>query len=163
MNRGDAGTAAIEIRPARGREDRAFMLGLIERLAGVISVPHHDRDRILSFQAQFTSKAIGSAGEHTITVLAVEGGTRLGFLHAEPGTDGISGEPCGYVTLLAVTAEAEGRGIARRLVEAAEDWARAAGYRLLSLDVFASNDRGRAFYDRLGFVPETTRLVKALG
>ena len=34
-------------------------------------------------------------------------------------------EPCGYVSLLALTEDAEGKGIAHRMMEAAETWARA--------------------------------------
>lgn len=44
----------------------------------------------------------------------------------------------------------------------AEAWARSRGYRLLSLDVFAGNQRAVDFYKRRGFEPETIRMVKPL-
>ncbi len=47
-------------------------------------------------------------------------------------------------------------------MQRAELWAKAQGYRLLSLDAFADNHRALAFYLRGGFSPETTRLVKPL-
>ena len=47
-------------------------------------------------------------------------------------------------------------------MDAAEAWARARGYRLLSLDVFADNRRAIDFYGRRGFKRETIRMVKPL-
>ena len=71
-------------------------------------------------------------------------------------------EPCGYVTVLALIKEAEGQGVADRLMRDVEDWARAQGFRLLGLDVFANNQRARAFYRRLGYEEDSLRLTKPL-
>lgn len=89
-------------------------------------------------------------------------GRRLGYIHMRPGKDGVTDEPCGYVSLLALDKGAEGTGVAHRLMAAAEDWARARGYRFLSLDVFADNRRAIDFYKRGGFEAETLRMVKPL-
>jgi GNAT superfamily N-acetyltransferase len=64
--------------------------------------------------------------------------------------------------MIAVVAAAEGRGAGRALLRAAEDWARAHGYRRLTLNVFAGNQRARRAYDRAGFAVETLRYVKPL-
>src|SRR3546814_9837805 len=61
---------------------------------------------------------------------------------------------CGYIALLAVEQEHEGRGVAKALVEQAELWAREMGFSRLALDVFASNDHALKFYDRAGFRSE---------
>lgn len=98
----------------------------------------------------------------TTLIAADEHGERLGFLHAKPSLDLVTGAPCGYVSLLAVVPEAENRGIARMLMSAAETWARERGYATLTLDVFSTNSRARAFYERLGFGEETLYLVKPL-
>ena len=100
-------------------------------------------------------------GAETLIACA-EDGRRLGYIHLRPAKDGVTDEPCGYVSLLATTAEAEGLGVAHRLMVAAEDWARGRGYRLLSLDVFADNKRAVDFYERRGFRSETFRMVKPL-
>jgi len=47
-------------------------------------------------------------------------------------------------------------------MEAAEAWAREQGFTCLSLDVFASNNHGRAFYSRQGFHEDSVKLYKLL-
>jgi GNAT superfamily N-acetyltransferase len=101
------------------------------------------------------------AGAQTL-VACTPDGRRLGYIHMRPGKDGVTEEPCGYVSLLAIEKDAEGHGLAHRLMQAAEDWARGRGYRLLSLDVFADNRRAVDFYERRGFRSETLRMVKPL-
>jgi len=55
-----------------------------------------------------------------------------------------------YVSSIAVTAGFRGRGIGWKLLESAEEWARARGKGGLSLHVVASN-RARHLYERFGF------------
>lgn len=131
------------------------------RLAGVARMGWRTDGEIAAFQQTFMESCLSVPGSQGFLACASDG-TRLGFVHVEPAADPMGGGTCGYVSLLAVTAEAEGHGVASALVTAAEGWAREQGYRLLCLDVFASNDRGRAFYDRQGFAAETLRLVKPL-
>ena len=100
-------------------------------------------------------------GSRTLIAWSADG-RRLGYIHMRSGRDGVSDEPCGYVSLLALEEDAEGSGVGRRLMAEAEAWARACGYRLLSLDVFADNRRAVDFYERDGFKAETIRLVKVL-
>ena len=50
----------------------------------------------------------------------------------------------------------------RSLVEAAEGWARSERLDLITLNVFANNQRARSVYERLGYAPETLRYVKPL-
>jgi len=87
---------------------------------------------------------------------------RLGFAFLEPATDYFSGEEHGHLGMIAVTAEAEGRGAGAALMRAAEDWARGRGYTKLTLNVFEGNRHARAVYERRGFEVETVRYVKIL-
>jgi GNAT superfamily N-acetyltransferase len=150
------------IREAGGEEDLGFMLGLGRRLAGVIETGIHARADIAAFQDAYSAANLKDPPADSVTLIAEEDGNRLGFLHALPGPDGITGRSIGYVALLAVTDEAEGRGVASLLMAGAEDWARSSGFAALSLDVFASNGRGRRFYEKNGFAVETLRMVKPL-
>ncbi len=142
--------------------DRTFISNLSPRLSGVPRPPWHDRVAMDGFQDRhFTASFAAVEGASTVVACASDG-TRLGYIHLRPGKDGVTDEPCGYISLLATTPEAEGKGVAAKLMAAAEDWARGRGYRLLSLDVFAHNTRAVDFYERGGFVSETYRMVKPL-
>ncbi|QEN86811.1 GNAT family N-acetyltransferase [Labrys sp. KNU-23] len=153
----------IRIRKAEGERDLGFMLGLGHRLAAVIETELHEQAEIRSFQDAFSAANLRDPAMGSLSLIAENVvGVGLGFLHALPGADGITGQKIGYVALLAVTDAAEGTGVARQLLAAAEDWAREQGYAALSLDVFASNHRGRNFYEKNGFAAETLRLVKKL-
>ena len=48
------------------------------------------------------------------------------------------------------------------LLAASEEWARSRGARRLTLNVFESNRRARALYERRGFAPESLRYVRTL-
>ena len=56
-----------------------------------------------------------------------------------------------YVGDLVVTAPARGRGIARQLLDACEDYARRAGRAELRITVLAENNRARDVYREFGF------------
>ena len=152
----------FEIRPATA-EDRPFIDGLSSRLSGVPGPVWHDLKGMEGFQDRYMAATFDAveAGAQTL-VACTPDGRRLGYIHMRPGKDGVTEEPCGYVSLLAIEKDAEGHGLAHRLMQAAEDWARGRGYRLLSLDVFADNRRAVDFYERRGFRSETLRMVKPL-
>jgi phosphinothricin acetyltransferase len=62
-----------------------------------------------------------------------------------------------------IAPEAIRRGVGRALLDAAECWARGRGYRLLTLNVFVGNTRAHGLYERAGYEPEQTRMIKVLG
>jgi GNAT superfamily N-acetyltransferase len=70
--------------------------------------------------------------------------------------------PLGRITALVVSKEAQGHGIGRILVEAAEDWMRKKGCQLVEV---TSNDRraqAHAFYRHLGYERSSIRFFKKL-
>ncbi|MET1028995.1 MAG: GNAT family N-acetyltransferase [Dongiaceae bacterium] len=152
----------IRIRPAE-RGDHAFILGLSPRLAEVGRLTGRSAEEIQRFQDRYMHAALAIAAPDVATMIALaEDDQRLGFIHLETAPDPVTGEAAAYVAMLAVTAEAEGRGIASRLMAAAEDWARERRYRCISLDVFASNQHGRRFYARQGYHEDSVKLYKLL-
>jgi len=72
----------------------------------------------------------------------------LVLLHEESLGD--AGEDAAYVSDVAVGAGFRGQGVGWRLLESAEEWARARGKRSMSLHVAASNP-ARHLYERFGF------------
>jgi GNAT superfamily N-acetyltransferase len=151
----------ITLRPA-GPDDRAFIDGLSPRLSGVPRPAWHDPAAMEGFQDRHMEASFAPVDGASTLIACAEDGRRLGYIQLRPAKDGVTDEPCGYISLLATTPEAEGTGVARLLIGAAEDWARGRGYRLLSLDVFADNKRAVEFYERRGFRSETFRMVKPL-
>ncbi|HLO18609.1 MAG TPA: GNAT family N-acetyltransferase [Anaerolineales bacterium] len=85
-----------------------------------------------------------------------------GFIHLQTQTDYFSGDKHGYISDLAVDKRFEGRGVGRILLDAAQDWARAKGYHLLTLYVFAGNTRARRVYEKYGFSQEVVKYAKVI-
>jgi GNAT superfamily N-acetyltransferase len=70
--------------------------------------------------------------------------------------------PLGRITILVVTKAAQGTNVGRQLVEAAEDWCRKKGCKLVEV---TSNDRraeAHAFYRHMGYERSSIRFFKKL-
>ncbi len=154
----------IAVRQAT-EEDYGFIRSQSGRLSGVADMVWHDDASISRFQDAYIEAVITKQGDTSQACLLVaEDGNKelLGFAGVERAVDNVTNEECGYLNLLCVVEEAEGKGIGHELLNTAESWVRDAGLRLFVLDVFAANSRGRAFYEARGFAEESLRLVKAV-
>src|SRR5690606_34370472 len=72
-----------------------------------------------------------------------------------------------HVLELDVLRAAQGQGAGRRLMEAAEDWARSQRFREMSLTTFSEVPWNRPWYERLGFAvfepgPERPELLEII-
>lgn len=102
-----------------------------------------------------------AAPERFAQFIARDGARALGFVEAALRHDyvpGTAGPPVGFLEGLYVVAEARRQGVARALVAAAADWARAQGCRELASDTPLDNALSQAVHARLGFA-ETERIV----
>ena len=153
----------VRRRPA-APADRAAMRALVPRLRAFGDVPFRPADAHDRAEGGALEHALDAPDPAALLVVAeAEGvGGIAGVCYARAGTDYFTGERLGHLDILAVADAAEGRGVGRALIAAAEAWARASGFRLLDLNVFASNARARAVYERAGFVPDTVRYMKEL-
>lgn len=155
------------IRPATA-SDGDFILSLAPRLAMVSTLAWRDPERLYRFAEQGVQEAatavVDAAEDPTeaVFIATKDDGTPLGVIHLKGDISVLTDEPQGYVSVLVVTAGAEGRGVGRTLMAAGEAWARERGYHHLALDVFATNRHARTFYERLGYAEETLKMVKSL-
>ena len=94
--------------------------------------------------------------------VADDEGMVVGMAYAERATDYFTQEPHGHLGILAVAENAEGRGIGQALLRTVEQWSRDAGFRFLSLNVFADNDRAIGVYEKAAYRADFVRYVKQL-
>ncbi len=145
-------------------DDIPFIQSLAERFARAGTPPWRDPAQMWQFH-QRSMQGVNTAISHPDDLVLIAEdvrGLRLGFLHVTQTTDFFTGELQGYISAVAVSEQAEGKGVARALMERAEAWARECGFRILALDVFALNAHARSLYQRLGYVEETLKLIKEL-
>ena len=164
MDAADAGSS-LQIRPATA-DDESILRRLAQRLAETGIPSWRDPAKMLAFHERSVEQIVRSAAQrhHHELVLVAEAAVEgvLGFVHLLGDRSGLTGEPQGYVSALAVAAEAEGQGVGKALLAAAEAWARKRGFQVLTLDTFGANIRAREFYAWLGFQEETLKMVKVL-
>jgi ribosomal protein S18 acetylase RimI-like enzyme len=151
------------LRPATAA-DTDFIRALAPRFADGGYPPWRDHELLRAFSEAGLAAAIDAIGkpDHLTLIATGDDGAPLGFIHAFGERSGLTGEEQGYISMLAVLPAASGRGVGRALMEAAEDWARGRGYRLLTLETFGDNHGARAFYARLGYREETLKLAREL-
>lgn len=151
------------IRDAR-ESDRAFILGITPRLSDGFPLPAwRTPEEVARTEAAVLAAALDKLPAGAALLVAESGdGTPGGFVYIERQNDYYRRTPHAHVAILVVAREAEGQGVGRSLLEAAEKWSRQQGLPMLTLNVLEGNTRARAVYERLGFAPETLRYVKVL-
>ena len=162
--RGVGGLAdGLRVRPA-ALEDSPFLLALTTRLAAFPVPPWRTREEIATADHAILLDALQHPGPRTLILVAESpAGNPAGFVFVSTKQDYFTGKPHAHVEVLAVMEEAQGRGVARALMTAAEEWARARGDEAITLNVFDRNAAARALYDRLGYQPETVHYWQRLG
>ncbi|MGE5198549.1 MAG: N-acetyltransferase family protein [Rhodospirillaceae bacterium] len=153
----------LTIRPAR-HDDEAFLVGLLPRLADFPLPAWRTADEIARGDRQVLLDALHGRTEHAAILVAElsPGGERAGFVFATTAHDYFTRAAHAHVEVIAVTPEAERRGVARALMDAIERWAARRGYRHVTLNVFDRNARAKALYGSLGYQAETIHFRKNL-
>ncbi|KGJ90954.1 GNAT family N-acetyltransferase [Colwellia psychrerythraea] len=149
------------IRPAKDT-DRQFIFGLSPRLAEVAALSWHSDKTLQKMHDDYFAEVFANSSPLQATFIAEQNEIALGFIHTRAHKDEISNEACGTVPLLGVSPKAQGLGVGKALITAAEQWAKQQGYRLLHLEVFANNNKALGFYQNLGFESETLHMIKKL-
>jgi ribosomal protein S18 acetylase RimI-like enzyme len=154
--------ADLHIRPARP-DDAGWITSLAPRMHEFGPPPWRDVSVMDdAVAAQWARELANSASGSTFLVAEDALGIPVGFVWCKTERDYFIDMPVGHVVDIAVTRAGEGRGIGRALLAAAERWAEDAGYPWITLHVFEGNDRARRLYEKVGYVPEWTRMLKRL-
>ena len=86
----------------------------------------------------------------------------MGFIRLGMQTDYYTGEQHAHINDIVVTAEAEGKGAGKLLLEKADEWAKDHHARWISLNVFNENLRARSVYEKAGYKIEWVKYLKTL-
>jgi len=151
----------VSLRPATSA-DEPVIHRLTEQLAAFPVPAWRTRKEIEQADHVILRAAVETSRPDAIVLLAEEAGTPIGVLFVSTRRDYFTAQPHGHVEVVALDPGAQGRGLGRLLLEAAEGWARERGYVSITLNVFAGNTSALAFYERLGYAVETLHLWKAL-
>jgi ribosomal protein S18 acetylase RimI-like enzyme len=145
------------------QEDGEAMLALMPRLAS-FDVPksRNPLDLWRSDAAMLQRWLDGEATECFVHVAVDDTQKVLGFTLVSLRPELLSHEPSAHLEAIAVGAAAEGMGVGRALLAAAESEAKSKGAQSMTLHVFASNTRACAFYEQSGYDGELLRYIKEL-
>ena len=92
---------------------------------------------------------------HSAIIIAILNGQHVGYLMVIGNEAKRAQHRAALV--LGLLKEAQGKGIAKSLLEKAEDWAKQKGITRLELTVIEDNERARKLYEKAGFEAEGTR------
>jgi ribosomal protein S18 acetylase RimI-like enzyme len=151
---------ALTIRQAT-KEDLEFLQSLVPRLSEFGLPPSRDAKALGKVTRDYLQQLFDGSLAPFIFIAEQEG-KRLGFIQLGEDKEFFSGEPHAYIANLAIAQEAEGKGVGKFLMQAAEKWAKEKGYRFISLYVFGTNRHARAFYEKLGYDEDSLKLTKIL-
>lgn len=151
---------SIDIKPADPK-DCDSILALFPRLASFELPNDRDPDHLWRGDAGMLRKWARDGNADCIVHVAQEtDGTIVGVTMVTLGPELLSHAPSAHLEAIAVSEKAEGKGVGKALLEAAEAGARERGALSMSLHVFATNTRARGVYERAGFDEELIRCIK---
>jgi len=162
----------MTIRPAQPA-DRDFALSMADRLVS-FDVPafrtkdelaEGDRRALAAWfdrqQDDSLAEARSAAADEALFVAELDG-QPAGCAYLVTLVDYFNERPHAHLSVLAVTAAAEGQGVGSALLDCSEAWARERGSDRLTLSALVTNSRARGLYERRGFAGEYIRYVLPL-
>ncbi len=151
-----------EIRSATAADGDA-MLALMPRLAEFDIPDSRDPEHLYRDDAALLREWIaGNTVDCLVQVSESVDGAILGLSLVRLRPEALSHEPSSHLEAIAVAKEAEGKGVAKALLAAAEGEAMLQGAQTMTLHVISTNTRARRFYERSGYDGEMIRYIKSL-
>ena len=117
--------------------------------------PHHSAEEMAAEMLELLKQKDAAA------FLAFEEETAVGFVQCglrHDYVEGTSGSPVGYLEGIYVAENSRGRGVAKALLSACEDWARAMGCTEFASDCELDNAASLRFHMNVGF-REVNRII----
>lgn len=142
--------------------DADAMLELFPRLADFEVPAHRTADDLWQHDATLLERWAAGEADNCLVQVATRGGDIAGVTLTSLKPDPLSRVPAAHLEVIVVAPGAEGTGLGRTLLEAAEDNARAHGAGSMTLHVITSNSRARGLYERCGYTGEMLRYYKRL-
>jgi GNAT superfamily N-acetyltransferase len=141
--------------------DREEMMALASRLTEGVA-PWRDPAAVLAAVQGWVSSSADAADQDGHAVFVAVAGDQLAGFVTVTQRKHFSGQIDGYIGELVTAPGRERRGIARRLVGVAEQWAHDRGLDFITLGTGAANNGARAFYAALGYQEEDVQLTREL-
>ncbi len=139
------------------------MLALMPRLSEFEIPESRNPEHLWRDDAALLRKWIAGDAHDCLVHVADDGdGIILGFTLVRLRPEALSHEPSGHLEAIAVARKAEGKGIARALLDSAEKEAQRHGAQTMTLHVISTNTRARRFYERSGYDGEMIRYIKPI-
>jgi GNAT superfamily N-acetyltransferase len=163
---------AVSIRHA-SPNDRSFVLDLAERLVSFDVPPHREKAELVegdrralrewfdALDADDSGAEAQRANAEAMFIAELDGAP-AGCAYLVTLVDYFNERPHAHLSVLAVAAAAEGKGVGSALLDRSVEWAKDQHSDRLTLSALVTNARARALYERKGFGGEYIRYVLPL-
>lgn len=142
--------------------DGDAMLALMPRLAAFDVPDRRNPDDLWRDDAKLLVRWLDGEEECLVHVAVTDDERVIGFALSRLRPEALSHKPSAHLEAIAVDTDAEGRGVAKALLSATENSARAKGAETLTLHVISTNKRAIGFYEQNGYFGEMLRYIKEI-
>src|SRR5919106_1623490 len=162
MNTSSPGTKRkLTLRSARP-SDRQFVLDLADRLVSFDVPAWRDKAELVEGDRRALAEWFEIQSDAQAMYIAELDGQPAGCAYLVTLVDYFNLNPHAHLSVLAVSADAEGQGVGTALIDQSIAWAKERGSDRLTLSALVTNRRARALYERKGFGGEYIRYVLPL-
>lgn len=142
--------------------DRDFALAMADRLVSFDVPAFRSKDELAEGDRRALAEWFREPKPEEALFVAELDGQPAGCAYLVTLVDYFNERPHAHLSVLAVTAAAEGQGVGSALLDCSEAWARERGSDRLTLSALVTNSRARGLYERRGFAGEYIRYVLPL-
>lgn len=142
--------------------DLDVMCELLPRLGDFELIPKRDSADLWQGDAKLLEAHLRGSADQCFAQVAVQNETVVGLTLVTMQPEFMSHKPSGHLEAISVAESAEGAGVGKALLNAAEAEAKARGAQAMTLHVYHTNRRAAGIYERRGYHSEIERCTKWL-